>query len=62
MKMRQISSQHIPEKITWRGRQYDVPTDQEITQMVFDDICTTPEGDEVEPDHRDSWLRILKIL
>jgi len=41
---------------------YDVPTLEDIEEYTFDDTCYTPAGDEVEPDHPDSWLRILNIV
>ena len=41
---------------------YDVPTLEDIEEYTFDDTCYTPAGDEVEPDHPDSWLRILSLV
>jgi hypothetical protein len=41
---------------------YDVPTLEDIEEYTFNDTCYTPAGDEVEPDHPDSWLRILSLV
>jgi hypothetical protein len=40
---------------------YDVPSNEDIEEYSFSDACT-PAGDEVEPDHPDSWLRILGLI
>jgi len=49
-------------QITWRGRLYDVPDDDQLHEWVFDSVCETPDGDCVEPDHRDSWLSLLGLI
>jgi len=41
---------------------YDIPTLEDIEEWTFDSFCPTPAGDEVEPDHPDSWLRILSLV
>ena len=41
---------------------YDVPTLEDIEEWTFDSTCPTPAGDDVEPDHVDSWLRILGLI
>jgi hypothetical protein len=41
---------------------YDIPTNEDIEEYSFDSVCYTPGGDEVEPDHPDSWLRILGLI
>jgi len=41
---------------------YDIPTNEEIEEWSFDSVCFTPGEDEVEPDHPDSWLRILGMI
>ena len=41
---------------------YDVPDLEDIEEQVFDSVAYTPCGDEVEPDHVDSWLRILGLI
>jgi hypothetical protein len=41
---------------------YDVPCLEDIEEWTFDSCCPTPAGDEVEPDHPDSWLSILGII
>lgn len=52
----------LPEKITWRGMEYDVPSLDELGEYVIDSVCPTPDGDEVEPDHPDSWLSLLGLI
>ncbi len=52
----------LPATITWRGTEYDVPSEDEIESWVMDSVCETPDGDTVEPDHPDSWLSILGLI
>ena len=52
----------FPETITWNDEEYDVPSFEELEFMVFDSICETPDGVSVEPDHPDSWLRLLGLI
>lgn len=52
----------LPKSITWRGQVYDVPSMDEIEEWVCDSVCETPDGDTVEPDHPDSWLRLLGLI
>ncbi|MBR5950881.1 MAG: hypothetical protein IKZ87_05540 [Actinomycetaceae bacterium] len=51
-----------PEYIIWRGRKYETPSLEEIEEWTYDSVCETPDGDTVEPDHPDSWLRLLGFL
>jgi hypothetical protein len=41
---------------------YEVPSNEDIEEWSFDSICCTPGEDEVEPDHPDSWLRLLSMI
>jgi hypothetical protein len=41
---------------------YDIPTNEEIEEWAFDSVAFTPDDDEVEPDHPDSWLSILGLI
>ena len=41
---------------------YDIPTNEEIEEWSFDSVAFTPDDDEVEPDHPDSWLSILGLI
>lgn len=41
---------------------YDVPDLEDIEEWTFDSTCPTPAGDDVEPDHVDSWLSILGLI
>ena len=54
----QYTTQESEELTGW----YDVPTLEDIEEYTFDSVCFTPAGDEVEPDHPDSWLSILGII
>lgn len=52
------SSQDKEELTGW----YEVPCMEDIEAWSFDSVCFTPSDDEVEPDHPDSWLRILGLM
>jgi len=54
----QYSTEESEELTGW----YDVPTLEDIEEQIFDSVSFTPCGDEVEPDHIDSWLSILKLI
>ena len=41
---------------------YDVPSLEDIEEWTFDSVCFTPGEDEVEPDHPDSWIRLLNMI
>jgi hypothetical protein len=41
---------------------YDIPSNEEIEEWVFDSLCPTPADDDVEPDHPDSWLSLLGMI
>lgn len=41
---------------------YEVPCMADIDAWVFDSCVETPCGDSVEPDHPDSWLRLLGVV
>ena len=41
---------------------YEVPSNEDIEEWSFDSICFTPGDEEVEPDHPDSWLRLLSMI
>lgn len=48
--------------IKFKGELYPVPTMEEMEEWVFDSVCTTPDEDDVEPDHPHSWLSILGMI
>lgn len=50
------------EVLEWRGEVYDVPCEADLEAWVFDSVCETPDGVTVEPDHPDSWLRLLGLI
>ena len=41
---------------------YQVPTLEEVEQWTFSDTVPTPADDDLEPDHPDSWLRLLGLI
>jgi hypothetical protein len=41
---------------------YEIPSNEDIEEWAFDSVCFTPGDDEVEPDHPDSWLRLLCLI
>jgi hypothetical protein len=49
-------------RIQWRGKFWPAPSDAELELWTFDSCCETPDGRTVEPDHPESWLRILRIV
>ena len=41
---------------------YELPSFEDIEAWSFDSVCPTPDESEVEPDHPDSWLRLLGMI
>ena len=41
---------------------YEIPCNEDIEEWAFNSVCFTPGDDEVEPDHPDSWLRLLGLI
>ena len=41
---------------------YEVPSLEDIEEWSFDSVVPTPDESEVEPDHPDSWLRLLGMI
>ena len=41
---------------------YEIPSMGELEEMTFDSMALTPAEDAVEPDHPDSWLRLLYMI
>jgi hypothetical protein len=41
---------------------YDIPCLEDLEEWTFDSVCFTPGEDEVEPDHPDSWIRLLYLI
>lgn len=52
----------FPETIEFKGETYDTPDMEELREWVFDSVCETPDGRTVEPDHPESWLRLLGLI
>lgn len=48
--------------IIWRGKKYEVPSLEELQEWMDDGGCETPDGEWVEPDAPESWLRILGMI
>jgi hypothetical protein len=49
-------------RIRWRGKFWPAPSDAELELWTLDSCCETPDGRTVEPDHPESWLRILRLV
>jgi hypothetical protein len=49
-------------QMRWRGAWWPLPTMAELEFWTFDSVCETPDGRTVEPDARDSWLRLLALV
>lgn len=49
-------------KLWWNGKWYEVPSIASFQEWTMDSICPTPDEDEVEPDHEDSWLRLAGLV
>jgi hypothetical protein len=41
---------------------YEIPCMGDLEEMTFDSMALTPAEDVVEPDHEDSWLRLLGLI
>ncbi len=52
----------LPEVLTWQGEEYEVPDVTQLGEWVWDSVCETPDGEVVEHDHPDSWLRLLGFV
>ncbi|MBX3670915.1 MAG: hypothetical protein KF778_21160 [Rhodocyclaceae bacterium] len=51
----------------WQKSVTDLPSDSQLNEWLFDGVCETPDGDEVEPDGTSSggvpsWLVVLKLM
>ena len=49
-------------KLWWNGKWYQVPSLAAFQEWTMDSVCPTPDGDNVEPDHEDSWLRLAGLV
>jgi len=49
-------------QLFFRGRWYVIPSHEELMRWTFGGIVETPDGREVEPDDRDSWLYLLDLI
>lgn len=52
----------LPSHVTFNGVEYQTPDEAQIAAWMNDSVCETPDGDTVEPDHPDSWLRLLGLM
>ena len=52
----------LPEVLHWQGEEYEVPDLPQLHEWVWDSVCETPDGETVEHDHPDSWLRLLGFV
>ena len=49
-------------RVLWRREYWPLPTDAELQEWSCDSVCETPDGRSVEPDHPESWLRLLGLV
>ena len=49
-------------RMKWHRIWWPLPCDAELQQWACDSVCETPDGRSVEPDHPDSWLRLLGLV
>jgi hypothetical protein len=49
-------------KLRWNGKWHEVPSMAAFHEWTMDSVCPTPDGDVVEPDHEDSWLRLAGLV
>lgn len=49
-------------KLWWKDKWYVVPDETDFIMWSIDSICLTPDGDQVEPDHEDSWLALAQLV
>jgi hypothetical protein len=59
---RQTSAYEWILKLWWNGEWYEVPSMAAFHEWTMDSVCPTPDGDDVEPDHEDSWLRLAGLV
>ena len=59
---RPIDQHNGSKRMQWRRQYWPLPTDAELQQWTCDSVCETPDGRSVEPDHPDSWLRLLGFV
>lgn len=50
------------ETIEWRGTEYRIPPMSVVEEWACGDVCETPDGREVEHDHPDGWLALLRVV
>lgn len=49
-------------KLRWKSKWWVIPSMDDIERWTFDSVCETPDGNIVEPDATDSWLRLLNLV
>ena len=47
--------------IEWRGSTYAIPDMETVEDWIFGETCETPDGQTVEHDHPDGWLRLIGV-
>ncbi|MBO18819.1 hypothetical protein [Herbaspirillum sp.] len=56
-----VGSHGWPE-VRWARQWWPVPTVGEVHAMALDSVAETPDGRTVEPDHPQSWPRLLGLI
>jgi hypothetical protein len=49
-------------QVSWRGQWWPAPTVSEMEDYCLGSTAETPDGRTVEPDHPDSWPRLLGLI
>ena len=49
-------------KLWWNGKWWEVPSMAAFQEWEMDGVCPTPDGEIVEPDHEDSWMRLAGLV
>lgn len=49
-------------QLFFRGRWYVIPSYEQLLQWTLGGMSETPDGRDVEPDDRDSWLHLLNLV
>lgn len=47
---------------TYKGKEYDVPSLQQLEEWMEDGGTETPDGEWVEPDAPEGWLCLLGLI
>lgn len=60
--MREQAFRAAPDKIVWRGKEYELPSAEYLNGIFYLGIWKNPDGEEVPRNHPDSWQCLLDAL